>query len=110
MTTLDRFEQMKKVDMGFSINPLVYAFVEFFKRAEKSNQFDVKELSCILPTLRGYAINNPDELSVIESLDLCYVNINSMWFVENFERFLMLKDNWLCRYQYALEELNKVTA
>ena len=110
MTTLDRFEQMKKVDMGTSINPMVYEFVEFFKKAEKYTQFDIKEFYFILPILRGYAINNPDELSVVECLDLCYVNINSMWFVEDFERFLMLKDNWLCRYQYALEELKKVSA
>lgn len=110
MTTLNRFEQMKKVDMGSNVNPLVYEFVEFFKKAEKDTQFDVKELYFILPTLRGYAINNPDELSMVECLDLCYVNIKSMWFVENFERFLMLKDGWLDRYQYALEELKKVSA
>ena len=110
MKAVERFEIMNSVNLGCCVNPLASAYLEFFKMAEKSNQFDVHDLKCILPTLTGYAINNPDDLSVVNCLDLCYVNIKSIWFIEDFERYLMMEENWLCQYKYALEVIAEQSA
>ena len=109
MTITRRWGTIASVDLGTMVNPLAQEIATLFERMEtKADQINVSDLQFILPLLKGFAINTAKEdfMTVVTTLDLCYVNIHdSLNCAEQLEGYLMIDKGWLGKHDYAMREL-----
>lgn len=97
-----RWTMMKNKDLGYERNLESIGFAELFKSVFEDGLQQVKGTKYINPIIRGFALNNPyEEISVVECLDLNYINITKESAME-LDGYLMDCLNWFDRYQYAL--------
>ena len=97
-----RWNMMASKDLGFDRNPEARAFAEFFSSIFEHNNTQPKGTTYINPIIRGFAFNNQDlDISVVECLDLNYINITKKAAME-LDWYLMNHLDWFDRYQYAL--------
>ena len=93
---------MASKDLGTDRNVEAIGFAELFKSVFEDGFTQVKGTKYINPIIRGFAFNNPYmDISVVECLDLNYVNITKKSAME-LDWYLMNRLDWFDRYQYAL--------
>lgn len=93
---------MASKDLGTDRNVEAIGFAELFKSVFEDGFTQVKGTKYINPIIRGFAFNNPYmDISVVECLDLNYVNITKESAME-LDWYLMNRLGWFERYQYAL--------
>ena len=92
---------MASKDLGYDRNIEAIGFAELFKSVFEDGLTQVKGTKYINPIIRGFAINNSDiDISVVECLDLNYINITKESAM-CLDWYLMNRLDWFCRYQYA---------
>lgn len=97
-----RWNMMASKDLGTDRNVEAIGFAELFKNVFEDGFTQVKGTKHINPIIRGFAFNNPYmDISVVECLDLNYVNITKESAME-LDWYLMNRLGWFDRYQYAL--------
>lgn len=97
-----RWNMMASKDLGFDRNPEAMGFAELFSSIFEHDNTQPKGTAYINPIIRGFAFNNHDmDISVVECLDLNYVNITKKSAME-LDWYLMNRLGWFERYQYAL--------
>lgn len=97
-----RWNMMASKDLGFDRNPEARGFAELFSSIFEHDNTQPKGTAYINPIIRGFAFNNHDmDISVVECLDLNYVNITKKSAME-LDWYLMNRLGWFERYQYAL--------
>lgn len=96
-----RWNMMASKDLGTDRNVEAIGFAELFKSVFEDGFTQVKGTKYINSIIRGFAFNNPhEEISVVECLDLNYVNITKESAIE-LDWYLMNRLDWFDRYQYA---------
>lgn len=97
-----RWNMMASKDLGYDRNPEARGFAELFSSIFEHDNEQPKGTAYINPIIRGFAFNNHDmDISVVECLDLNYVNITKKSAME-LDWYLMNCLGWFERYQYAL--------
>ncbi len=97
-----RWNIMASKDLGYDRNPEARGFAELFSSIFEHDNTQPKGTAYINPIIRGFAFNNHDmDISVVECLDLNYVNITKKSAME-LDWYLMNRLGWFERYQYAL--------
>lgn len=97
-----RWNMMASKDLGSDRNPEARGFAELFSSIFEHDNTQPKGTDYINPIIRGFAFNNRDcEISVVECLDLNYINISKKSAME-LDWYLMNQLDWFDRYQYAL--------
>lgn len=97
-----RWNMMASKDLGTDRNVEAIGFAKLFKSVFEDGFTQVEGTKYINPIIRGFAFNNPyKEISVVECLDLNYVNITKKSAME-LDWYLMNRLGWFERYQYAL--------
>ena len=97
-----RWNMMASKDLGYDRNPEAKGFAELFSSIFEHDNTQPKGTAYINPIIRGFAFNNHDmDISVVECLDLNYVNITKKSAME-LDWYLMNHLGWFERYQYAL--------
>jgi hypothetical protein len=97
-----RWSMMASKNLGTDRNVEAIGFAELFKNVFEDGFTQVKGTKYINPIIRGFAFNNPYlDISVVECLDLNYVNITKESAME-LDWYLMNRLDWFDRYQYAL--------
>lgn len=97
-----RWNMMASKDLGYDRNPEARGFAELFSSIFEHNNTQPKGTAYINPIIRGFALNNHDmDISVVECLDLNYINITKKAAME-LDWYLMNRLDWFDRYQYAL--------
>lgn len=96
-----RWNMMASKDLGYDRNIEAIGFAELFKSVFEDGLTQVKGTKYINPIIRGFAINNSDiDISVVECLDLNYINITKESAM-CLDWYLMNRLDWFYRYQYA---------
>lgn len=97
-----RWAMIASKDLGYDRNVEAIEFAELFKSVFEDGLTQVKGAKYINPIIRGFSFNNPyEEISVVECLDLNYINITKKSAME-LDWYLMNRLDWFDRYQYAL--------
>lgn len=97
-----RWNMMASKDLGYDRNPEARGFAELFSSIFEHENTQPKGTAYINPIIRGFAFNNHDmDISIVECLDLNYVNITKKSAME-LDWYLMNRLGWFERYQYAL--------
>lgn len=102
---IKRWNMMASKDLGIDRNVEASSFANLFSQVfeERKEQIDSTNMKYIKPIIRGFVINEgfEDEVSVVECLDLDYINITKKG-AEELDWYLMNRLGWFERYQYAL--------
>lgn len=100
-----RWNMLASKDLGTDVHFEASAFADLFRQVFEGErrQIDSRYMTCIKPIIRGFAINEglEDEVSVVECLDLDYINITKYGAME-LDCYLMNELKWDLRYEYAL--------
>ena len=93
---------MASKDLGVDRNVEARGFSELFFNVFEKGYTQVKGTKYINPIIRGFAFSNRNlEISVVECIDLNYINIDKKAAME-LDYYLMNNLDWFDRYQYAL--------
>lgn len=101
---IKRWNMMEDKDLGTDRNLEAHGFASLFRQVFEDGKNQPSGDYYINSIVRGFAINEmlEDECSVVECLDLNYINITK-YAAEQLDAYLMDFLGWFERYRYALE-------
>ena len=97
---------MASTDMGSVVQPVANSMNRFIETSSMNSnrniQVDVHAYQDLIPFMRGFAINYPNEMNISTTHDLAHADFyHGAESLHKFSEYLMDKHGWDSRYQYA---------